>query len=98
MEHLTNYLKEQRPWGGFERFTLNEPTTVKIITVNDGESLSLQTHKHRDEFWRILSGSGLVQVGEVASEARAGDVFFCQRGSKHRVSGGTGGISFLEGC
>jgi len=50
MEGLTNYKIEERPWGNFERFTLNEKTTVKIITVNAGESISLQTHENRDEF------------------------------------------------
>ena len=44
MEGLVNYLKEERPWGNFERFTLNEKATVKIVTVNEGESISLQTH------------------------------------------------------
>lgn len=27
---------ERRPWGRFERFTLNEPSTVKIIHVEPG--------------------------------------------------------------
>ena len=58
MEALTSYEKEQRPWGNFERFTLNEKTTVKIITVNAGEELSLQKHNNRTEFWKIISGSG----------------------------------------
>ena len=33
-----------RPWGNFRQFTLNEPTTVKVITVEAGQQLSLQTH------------------------------------------------------
>lgn len=96
MEGLSNYEKEIRPWGNFERFTLNESTTVKIVTVNAGEGISLQTHKHRDEFWRILSGSGTVTLDSLEHEARPGDTFFCKRGMRHRVEGGPEGLVFLE--
>ena len=96
MPNLPDYYKEERPWGSFERFTLNEPCTVKIITVNPGQEFSLQSHAHRDEEWRILSGSGTVTVGEVASEAEAGGIFKVARGQRHRVKGGPGGVIFLE--
>jgi len=96
MEGLTNYEREERPWGNFERFTLNEQTTVKILTINPGESVSLQTHEHRDEFWRIIRGSGAVRIGETQHEARVGDTFWCARGSKHKIEGGPEGIQWLE--
>ena len=96
MEDLAHYAKEERPWGNFERFTLNEKTTVKIVTVNEGESISLQTHENRDEFWRVLKGSGVIRIGDTDSEAHEGSAFFCKRGSEHRVTGGTGGTVFLE--
>ena len=96
MEGLSNYEKEIRPWGNFERFTLNETTTVKIVTVSPHEAISLQTHENRDEFWRILSGSGIVVIDNIEQEAKPGDQFFGKRGNKHRVEGGPGGLSFLE--
>jgi len=96
MEKLAHYEREERPWGNFERFTLNEKTTVKIITVKSGESLSLQTHKHRDEFWRIIKGSGTVRIGDTNTDAREGNTFFSHKGSKHRITGGENGLSFLE--
>lgn len=96
MEGLTYYQKEERPWGNFERFTLNEKTTVKIVTVNAGQSISLQTHEHRDEFWRVIRGTGIVRIGETAHSAREGDAFFSPRHSKHRVEGGPEGLAFLE--
>ncbi|MFA6969481.1 MAG: phosphomannose isomerase type II C-terminal cupin domain [Candidatus Paceibacterota bacterium] len=96
MNHLEHYEKETRPWGDFERFTLNEKTTVKIITVNAGESISLQTHEHRDEFWRVLKGSGTIHIGDTENQAHEGSAFFCPRGSEHRVTGGVGGTVFLE--
>ena len=96
MDYLSQHEKVTRPWGNFERFTLNEATTVKIITVSAGESLSLQTHEHRDEFWRILAGSGTVTLDEKEYPANAGDDFFSPRHTKHRVTGGPNGLSFLE--
>ena len=96
MEGLTNYEREERPWGSFERFTLNEQSTVKIVTVNEGEAISLQTHAHRDEFWRILSGAGIVHINGIDHDAKPGDVFFGKRGQDHRVTGGASGLVFLE--
>jgi len=53
------HIESHRPWGKFEQFTENESTTVKIITVNPGEKLSVQRHQHRDELWIALD-SGLI--------------------------------------
>ena len=96
MEGLSNYEKEIRPWGNFERFTLNEKTTVKIITVNEGEAFSLQTHEHRDESWRVLSGSGTIRIDDIEYDVQPGETYFSKRGSKHRAEGGKGGLVFLE--
>jgi mannose-6-phosphate isomerase-like protein (cupin superfamily) len=96
MEGLSNYEKEERPWGMFERFTLNEPSTVKIITVNPGEAFSLQSHKHRDEFWHIISGAGIVTLGEKSQQVKAGDNFWSPKGAEHQMEGGTEGVEFLE--
>ena len=96
MEHLAHYKKEDRPWGNFERFTLNEKTTVKIITVHAGEAISLQTHEHRDEFWRVIKGSGVIQIGEEVHAADEGSMFFSPRHATHRVEGGPEGFTMLE--
>lgn len=96
MEGLSHYERQIRPWGSFERFTLNEPCTVKIIFVNPDQELSLQQHEHRDEEWRILSGSGTVTVDGTATPAKAGDEFRILRGQKHRVASGPEGLQFLE--
>ncbi len=96
MKGLSNYEKDIRPWGMFQRFTLNEKSTVKIITVNAGEELSLQQHAHRDEEWHMLSGSGTVIIGDKKIAVRPGEDFFVARGVEHRVAGGPHGLIFLE--
>lgn len=96
MEGLSSYQKEERPWGNFERFTLNEPCTVKIITVKPDQELSLQQHEHRDEEWKILRGSGVVTVNDVTTEVAPGDEFRVLRGETHRVASHAEGLQFLE--
>lgn len=90
-----NKYTEERPWGKFERFTMNEETTVKIITVKSGEAFSLQYHTKREEFWHIISGSGFVTLGEERKEAKAGDEFTIPIGTHHRMEA-TEEIKFLE--
>jgi mannose-6-phosphate isomerase len=96
MEGLSNYEKEVRPWGAFERFTLNERATVKIITVNAGEAFSLQTHTRRSEFWRVLSGTGTITIGGLVHDAAPGETYDIPAGTTHRAEGGPEGLTFLE--
>jgi mannose-6-phosphate isomerase-like protein (cupin superfamily) len=57
--NLENFKKEikedSRPWGKFRSFPYKQAKNIKIITVNPGETLSLQYHHHRSEFWKSLS-------------------------------------------
>lgn len=96
VHELSEHDTEVRPWGMFERFTKGEPSTVKIITVKEGEAFSLQMHAHRDEFWRVVSGEGTVRVGEEDHEAHPGDNFYIKRGTKHRATAGTAALTILE--
>ena len=94
--YLPHYDRDERPWGFFERLTQDEKSTVKMITVHQGEMFSLQTHKHRDEYWRIISGDGIVTVGESTTHAHAGDEFFIPKETVHRAQGGSSDLTFLE--
>jgi len=96
MEGLKNYEREERPWGHFERFTNNETTTVKILTINAGESLSLQTHERRDEFGRVIKGAGTIRIGEKEIDVNVGATFFIPRCVAHRAIAGSEGLTFLE--
>ncbi len=96
MQDLSHYEKDIRPWGSFERFTLNEQTTVKILTIAPLQSVSLQTHAHRQEFWRILKGSGTVTINDTHADAVEGDQFMIQVGNQHRAEAGPEGLEFLE--
>jgi mannose-6-phosphate isomerase-like protein (cupin superfamily) len=85
-----------RPWGQFDQFTHNETTTVKIITVRPSESLSLQSHTKRSEFWRILNGSGVVEIENKKYDAMVGSEYNVPVNTKHRAIAGEAGLVFLE--
>jgi mannose-6-phosphate isomerase-like protein (cupin superfamily) len=96
MALLTHRDHEDRPWGSFLRFTLNEASTVKMVYVKPGQRLSLQKHAKRNEFWHVLTGSGSAQVGDEEKEAKAGSEFEIPAGTLHRLTSGPEGIWVLE--
>ncbi len=89
-------LKEERPWGGFEQFIHNIPSTIKIISVKKGEAFSLQYHNKRTEFWKIISGTPKVTIGESTVSAKEGDEFEIPPKTKHRVRSIDVDTKFLE--
>lgn len=93
---LSKYQREIRPWGNFERFTENEPSTVKILTLEPNKRFSLQKHTKRSEFWRVIGGSGLITVEEQEFEVAIGDEVFINVGELHRAQGGDEGLKLLE--
>jgi mannose-6-phosphate isomerase-like protein (cupin superfamily) len=93
---LPNYYREERPWGSFERFTKEEATTVKLLHVAPHKRFSLQRHRGRSEFWRVVSGTGILEVGDERREISPGDEVLIEIGTLHRLTGGLEGISMLE--
>ena len=80
-------VKSIRPWGYFERFTLNRTSTVKLIHIQPGASLSLQLHNKRSEFWRVISGSATAVIDDKTVKLHLGDELFVPPGSVHRLTG-----------
>ncbi|HXX98785.1 MAG TPA: phosphomannose isomerase type II C-terminal cupin domain [Candidatus Bathyarchaeia archaeon] len=76
---------EDRPWGSFEKFHENQTCTVKLIHVNANSRLSLQYHRERWEFWKIVKGIAEVQLDEKSLILRESDSIVIPLGAKHRV-------------
>ncbi len=79
-------VKVDKPWGRFEQYTRNLPSTVKIITVVPGGCLSRQYHHHRDELWVVLDPGAKVELGEKVLEPAPEKKLFIPRGTVHRLS------------
>ena len=50
----------QRPWGYYRVLYETPNTKVKELTVNPGQSLSMQRHEHRNEYWHVVEGEATV--------------------------------------
>jgi len=74
-----------KPWGSFDQYTLNESSTVKILTIDPGASTSLQSHTHRKEFWVALDEGLHVQIGKRKISLRKGSSIVVKKGVKHRL-------------
>jgi len=95
-KRLANYLLEKRPWGKFEQFTLNEKTSLKILTINPKKRNSLQTHENRDELWHFLDNPAKVTVGNKTWKVKKGEKVFVPRKVKHRILGLSKPARFIE--
>lgn len=87
---------ENRPWGHFERFTLNEPTTVKLVDLDGNKRLSLQYHNNRSEFWKVVKGPVRVQIGQEKRTLQTGESIAIPKGTLHRLEGAGTDAIILE--
>ena len=87
---------EKRPWGGFEQFTLNEISTVKILTIKPKQKFSLQFHKKRREFWRFLDNPAKVTLGKKTIRVKKGDEIFIPLKTNHRIEAYSKPVNVLE--
>lgn len=100
MEHVSHSppsLEVEKPWGRFEQYTHNLPSTVKVITVDPGGKLSSQYHHKRDELWVVLDEGIAVELDGEVLRPESGEKLYIPRGTVHRLAGeGAGPARILE--
>jgi mannose-1-phosphate guanylyltransferase/mannose-6-phosphate isomerase len=98
IELVSSSVKVEKPWGYFEQYTHNLPSTVKIITVVPGGTLSRQYHKKRDELWVVLDPGACVELDGEVLHPEPEEKLFIPRGKIHRLSSsaGEGPVRILE--
>jgi mannose-1-phosphate guanylyltransferase/mannose-6-phosphate isomerase len=79
-------LHVDKPWGSFDQFLLNTSCTVKILTCNPGQRLSLQRHRRRDELWVALDPGVVVERDGLTLTPEPGGEVWLPAGSLHRMS------------
>lgn len=87
---------ENRPWGHFERFTLNEPCTVKLVYLDGDKRLSLQYHNKRSEFWKVIKGPVKVQIEKNIQTLQTGQMITIPKKTIHRLIGAGTDAIILE--
>lgn len=78
-------VEDIRPWGKFRSFPHKMASSIKIITVNPGGSLSLQYHNHRSEFWVVLDEGLEVSIGDRIWKPQKNEEIFIPQRVPHRV-------------
>ena len=79
-------LHVDKPWGSFDQYVLNTPCTVKILTCNPGQKLSLQRHRQRNELWVALDAGVVVELdGQILTPDKGAEIWL-PVGSTHRLS------------
>lgn len=69
-----NNINEQvfRPWGYYRVIAKGDGYEVKVIHVNQGGQLSVQSHNHRAEHWVVAFGKAKARSGDKTFELEVG--------------------------
>jgi mannose-6-phosphate isomerase len=76
----------EKPWGKVATFALNQPSSVRIITIEPGQETSEHYHQLRDEMWVVLDEGLRIQIGNRSVEAKSGEEFVVRAEEPHRIS------------
>ena len=87
---------EDRPWGRFEKFHENQLSTVKLIYIKANSRLSLQYHRQRWEFWKVIKGTAQVELDGKIIEVKEEENIVIPKGVKHRVKALNNNCVILE--
>ena len=91
-----NPITQTAPWGEMRVFEQNKKVATKIISVKKGDELSLQKHKLRNEFWKVLRGNPLVTIGKMIKTSKPGEEFYIKLDTSHQISAPNNKVEVLE--
>ena len=74
-----------KPWGKVATYALNQPSSVRMITIEPGQETSEHYHQLRDEMWIILDPGLTIQIGNRVVDAHAGEEFVVTAEEPHRI-------------
>ena len=76
---------EKRPWGWFRTVYQAPEWKVKILHVNPGQRLSLQSHNWREEHWVVVEGMVTATVTDRIMRVGMGETLVIPLGAVHRI-------------
>jgi mannose-6-phosphate isomerase-like protein (cupin superfamily) len=74
-----------KPWGKVATYALNQPASVRVITVEPGHETSVHYHRMRDEMWVVLDAGLMIEIGNRIVEAQPGEEFMVAAEETHRI-------------
>ena len=75
----------ERPWGTYKTIAMQPGFQTKLITVNAGGQLSLQSHEHRAEHWVVVAGDPTITVDDDVNTYHVGEHVHIPKQAKHRL-------------
>ena len=75
----------ERPWGTYKTIALQPGFQAKVISVQIGGQLSLQSHKHRAEHWVVVAGEPTITVNDSVKTYQTGEHVYIPKQAKHRL-------------
>ena len=74
-----------KPWGSVTTYALNQPSSVRLITVEAGRETSEHYHQLRDEMWVVLDEGLTIQIGNRVVSPSSGEEFVVAAEEPHRI-------------
>ena len=75
----------EKSWGSYEVINIEKESMTIKVTLNPGHSMNYHSHRHRDEVWVVISGSGKTIIDGMEQNVSAGDVITMAAGCRHTV-------------
>ena len=88
-EDYLTHPRVYRSWGNYNSIDKDDGFQAKCLTVNPGQRLSLQKHKHRTEHWTVVSGTARITVGTNISDVTENNTVLIPANSVHRLENTT---------
>lgn len=82
---ITQINTEDRPWGNYLLLYADANYWTKIININPGQSLSLQKHQYRNEFWIPITEGMRAIIGYENVELLVGGRYTVKADQIHRI-------------
>ncbi len=76
----------EKPWGKVATYALNQPSSVRVISIEPGQVTSEHYHQLRDEMWVVLDPGLRIQIGNREVDADAGSEFVVPAEEPHRIT------------
>jgi mannose-6-phosphate isomerase-like protein (cupin superfamily) len=76
----------EKPWGKVTTYALNQPSSVRVITVDPGHETSEHYHQLRDEMWVVIDEGLRIQIGNRVVDAQPGEEFVVAAEEPHRIT------------
>lgn len=75
-----------RPWGSWSSLWKAPGYQMKLIVVDEGRRVSLQSHEHRSEHWVVVEGVADVTLDDDVVRVPAGQSIYIPAGVVHRMT------------